>query len=89
MTDTKTKAKAQVEEMKAELQQLRDEVKLKLHLASMDLKDRFEKIEPDVKRFEHRAEGVSEEVGDELHESWSHLKKALVRFRDELRSKEA
>jgi predicted nuclease with TOPRIM domain len=78
----------QIESMKNELQQLRDEIRLKMHLASMDLRDRFEKIEPDVRDFEHRAEQVSEDVGQELHEGWDHLKKALTRIRDELRSSE-
>jgi hypothetical protein len=84
-----SKARDQVETMKNELQQLRDEIRLKMHLASMDLRDRFEKIEPDVKAFEHRAEEVTEDVGEELHEGWDHLKKALTRIRDELRGSEA
>ena len=80
-----TTAREQVATMKAELQQLRDEIRLKLHLASMDLKDRFDALEPDMKSFEHRAEQVTEEVGEELQEGWTHLKSALQRLRDELR----
>lgn len=78
-------AREQAESMKADLQQLRDEIRVKLHLASMDLKDRFQELEPDVKAFEHRAEQVTEEVGEELHEGWTHLKQALKKIRDELR----
>lgn len=83
-----TTAREQVEQMKADLQQLRDEIRVKMHLASMDLKDRFQKLEPDVKAFEHRAEEVTEEVGDELREGWTHLEAALKRLRDELRQQE-
>ena len=79
-----TTAREQAATMKAELQQLRDEIRLKLHLASMDLKDQFERIEPDVRSFERRAEEVTEDVGDELREGWTHLQTALKRIRDEL-----
>jgi len=73
--------------MREDLQQLRDRIRVKMHLASMELRDRFESIEPDVREFEHRAEKVTEEVGHELHEGWAHLKKALTAIDDELRSR--
>ena len=81
-------AREQVESMRNDLQQLRDEIRLKMHLASMDLRDRFERIEPDVRAFEARAEEVGDEVNDELQQGWNHLKKALTRIRDELRRPE-
>lgn len=84
-----TTAREQAESMKADLQQIRDEIRVKMHLASMDLKDRLQKLEPEMKAFEHRAEEVTEEVGDELHEGWNHLKTALKKIRDELASKSA
>lgn len=84
-----TTAREQAESMKADLIQLRDEIRVKMHLASMEVKDRFQKLEPDVKAFEHRAEQVTEEVGKELKEGWSHLKQALERVRDEVRKSES
>ena len=80
-----TEARKQIESMKNDLQQLRDRIKLKLHLGNMELKDRFEKIEPDVHEFERRAGKVTHEVGDELREGWSHLKAALHKIDHELR----
>jgi uncharacterized protein YoxC len=44
----------------AHLQQLRDEVRLKLHLAGMDAKDAWAKLEPKVHEAEHLAHEVSE-----------------------------
>ncbi|GAB5547514.1 MAG: hypothetical protein RLO52_33250 [Sandaracinaceae bacterium] len=81
----KSAAKEQVRTMREDLQQLRDRIRVKLHLASMELRDRFESVEPDVREFEHRAEKVTEEVGAELEEGWQHLKKALTAIDDELR----
>jgi hypothetical protein len=78
-----------LENMRDELVELRDVVRLKLHLGGMDLRDRFEAIEPDVRAFERRAEQATEDVGKELREGFVHLKRALERIRDELTSAEA
>lgn len=83
-----SKSREQMESLKNELQQIRDEIRLKMHLASMELRDRFERIEPEIRKLEHRAEEVTVEVGEELEEGWEHLKRALVRIRDELRGSE-
>ena len=56
---------------------LRDEVKLKLHLASMDLKDEWEKLEPQLDRAINSAAVVSGEVV-------SDLKKRLTEFKGRL-----
>ena len=82
-------AREQVQTMKEELQQLSDEVRVKMHLASMDLKDRLQKLEPQMREFERRAEDVTEDVGQELREGWQHLKASLKKIRDELRRADA
>jgi predicted nucleic acid-binding Zn-ribbon protein len=86
VTDDANKA---LRTMRDELVELRDVVRLKLHLGSMDLKDRFHAVEPDVRAFEHRAEQATADVSQEVREGFVHLKRALERIRDELRSSEA
>lgn len=44
----------------AHLQQLRDEIRLKLHLAGMDAKDAWAKLEPKV----HEAEQLAHEASE-------------------------
>jgi len=53
---------------------LRDEVKLKIHLAGMDLKDEWQKLEPQIDRVASSAAIVSAEM-------MSDLKKRLTEFR--------
>ena len=82
----KDEAKSTAASMKEDLQELRDTIRVKLHLGSMDLRDRFEQLEPKVKDFEHRAEKVTAEAGAELKEGWTHLKLALTSIKKELES---
>ncbi|MBL8917581.1 MAG: hypothetical protein JNJ54_01865 [Myxococcaceae bacterium] len=64
-------------DVKKELRALADEVRVKLHLAGMDLKDEFTKLEPQLDRAFSSAAIVSVEVlGD--------LKKRLVELRQRL-----
>lgn len=52
-----------------ELKRIRDEVRLELHLASMDAKDAWAKLEPRVaeaERMAHDASEVSKKAVDEL-----------------------
>ncbi len=81
---TQSETKKQLKAMRDDLEQLRDTIRVKLHLGAMDVRDRFEELEPEVKAFERRAEKVTGEVSGELREGWAHLKKALEHIRDEL-----
>lgn len=81
---TKSDTKQALRQMRDDLTQLRDVVRVKLHLGRMDLKDRLEALEPQVRAFEQRAEEATEDVTDELREGYAHVKKALERLRDEL-----
>lgn len=84
---TRTETKKQLETMRDDLTQLRDEIRVKLHLASMDLRDELEELEPRIDAFERRAEKATEAAGEELRESWAHLRKALERVRDQMSSR--
>lgn len=70
--------------MRADLERLRDTIRVRIHLGSMELRERFEALEPRVDELEKRAEKATTDVGKELRQSWSHVKKALERIRDEL-----
>jgi hypothetical protein len=64
----------------ASLKTLRDEVMLKLHLAGMDLKTEWEKLEPQVERAVSSASIVSSEV-------LADLERRVVEFRSRLEAK--
>lgn len=56
---------------------LRDEVKLKLHLAGMDLKDEWERLEPQLERAVNSAALVSSEVVADLRKRLAEFKLRL------------
>jgi transposase len=60
------------------LQSLRDEIKLKAHLATMDLKSEWERLEPQVERALSSAQIVSEEVIGDLKKRMTELRRRLV-----------
>jgi hypothetical protein len=80
----RSETKRELESMRDDLTQLGDEIRLKVHLGKMDLRDRFRELEPEIVAFERRAERMTEEVGEELRESWQHLRTALRRIKHEL-----
>ena len=72
--------------IKQELQDLRDELELKIHLASMESKEEWEKLEAKWEKFsssahlEETAENVGAALkllGNEIKEGYHRLKKAL------------
>ncbi len=77
---------ADFDDMKEELEQLRDEIKLKMHLASMDAKEEWGDLEKKWDDFNARA-GLAqsgEEIGDALDLLGDELKRAFVRFKNAL-----
>lgn len=68
--DTKQDLKA----FQADVRALRDEVKLKIHLAGMDLKDEWAKLEPQIDRMASSAAIVTGEM-------MADMKKRLTEFR--------
>jgi L-lactate utilization protein LutB len=66
-----------------ELKTLRDEIRLGLHLAGMDFKDEWQKIErtlPDLSR-------TAAQLGDAASETLDRLAAELRRFQDRLRKR--
>ncbi len=81
---TRELAKKQLRQMNEDLQRLRDTIRVKAHLGNMDLTERLEELDPQIKKFEHRAERVTEVVDDELITTWEQLKRSLTHIRNEL-----
>lgn len=69
--------KVDLKNFQNDVRALRDEVKLKIHLAGMDLKTEWEKLEPQIERTLNSASLVSGEVVEDL-------KKRLTEFRQRL-----
>ena len=46
----------------AELKKMRDEIRVKLHLAGMEVKERWKQLEPRLEEIERRVEAGSEEI---------------------------
>jgi len=63
------------------LRTLRDEIKVKLHLAGMDAKDQWSKLEPELFKVERAAEQATESSKKLMDEALSRLKA----LRDSLR----
>lgn len=71
-------------EMQKNLSQLRawrDEVRLKLRLASMEAQDEWQKLEPELAQVERAAE----ELGDKARDALARALKSLGKMRDSLR----
>ena len=65
------------------LAQLRDEIRLKVHLASLDVKTKWHELEAKLDNFEHRItgdNGVTDATAHLAHD----LKQSLVDFRNRL-----
>jgi hypothetical protein len=71
-------------DMKRELQQLRDEIKLQIHLGTAEAKQKWHEIQPQIDQFEKRAERATETITDEVRESYAQLRSAMHRVRAEL-----
>lgn len=64
--------------LQKDLKALADEVRVKLHLAGMDLKDEFQKLEPQLERAVSSATIVSTEVLGDLKKRLTELKQRLT-----------
>ena len=73
------KLKQDMEEARAQLRTLRDEVKLKMHLAGMEAKTAF-------KELEHKAEQLSLEISASSHRAITEVAAGLKRLSESLRA---
>ncbi len=75
MGDAKNELKKELEKGLSRLQTLRDEVRVRLHLAGMDLKDQWNKLEPHLEEAEKKAGEVSEDAKNKLADAVKKLEK--------------
>lgn len=68
----------------AELERLRDEIKLRVHLAGMDAKSAWRELEPRVDAVEQSVTAEGNEVKDATVHLAREMRDALARFRARL-----
>lgn len=68
----------------AELERLRDEIRLRVHLAGMDAKSAWKELEPRVDALEQNVAAEGNEVKDATLVLAREVRDALKRFRDRL-----
>jgi predicted site-specific integrase-resolvase len=66
MATLEKKTKEQIQELMNELTRVRDEARVRLHLAGMELKQRYDKLEEEVFEAEQRAKRASEDTASDL-----------------------
>lgn len=80
-----TKTKNAFETGLDELRTLRDEVRLKLHLAKRDVKDQWDTtFEPRLEKLEQQARNASDNTMDAIRDALDQAKDAFRGFRDRL-----
>jgi|SRR5688572_22880055 hypothetical protein len=73
-----------------DLKTLRDEIKVRLHLAGLEAKTRWSQdLEPRLNELEGQIRGAGEKVSDAARSSLSELSEAVKGFRASLQDKDA
>jgi len=67
-----------------ELAQMRDEIRVKLHLAGLEAKDVWKDLEPKLDKLERDATAEGENIADATLTLAKNLKDAVRKFRDRL-----
>lgn len=78
MTTNKTEQKREVRPLENDVRGLADEVRLKLHLAGMDVQSEWERLEPQLERAASSAAIVTDEVFADLKKRLLELKQRLA-----------
>lgn len=74
---TRPDLKQDLKAFQQDIRALRDEVRLKLHLAGMDVKQEWENLEPQIDRALNSAAQLSNEVVGELKQRLTDFRKRL------------
>jgi ElaB/YqjD/DUF883 family membrane-anchored ribosome-binding protein len=67
-----------------EIRRLSDEVELKVHLASMEAKDRWQALKPRVKALEEKLEAKAEAASDRVVEEMKNVGALIKELRDDV-----
>ena len=79
------KAKAGIKDVRVVLRGLRDEIKLQMHLAGMDLKKEWEKLEPRL----NEAEGMVDAIGAASVAAAHDIERRARKLRDDIKARAA
>ena len=80
MNDAKQELKKDIEKSVNDLKKLRDEIRLKIHLAGMDVKTEWQKLEPEIAEAERSARVLT----DATRATLAKTVKRLARLSDTL-----
>jgi len=67
-----------------DIKQLSDEIRLKIHLAGMDARDTWAKLEKQGKLVERELVAAAHQTGQHVHAAADKLKAALEKLRDQV-----
>ena len=81
MSDATTDLKKDLKSSLTHLQSLRDEVRVKLHLAGKDLKDQWNKLQPHLDEVEDAAKNLSEASRTAIADAVKKLEKFRSSFK--------
>jgi hypothetical protein len=70
-----------------QMKQMADELRVKAHLAGMEAKDAWEKLEPRLHEYEKKASDAVDDVADELTEAGRELKGDFQKLFDQVKEK--
>ena len=72
--------------LRQDLHRLADEIRVRIHLASMDAKDAWHRLEPKLRDFERKAESATDRLGDEVTRWGRELRDQAKRLTEQLGS---
>ena len=78
------KTRGELEHLFSELATLRDELRVRLHLAGMEAKERYGKLDDEIFELEQRAKRATEDGARDVKERLTEAKKRLEHLRDRL-----
>lgn len=86
-TPTRETIRSELRDLMAELQRMRDEIRLKVNLASKEVRETWEdRVEPRFHDLEKRVASTTEATAHELREAAKDLRKHFRRIRDQLQA---
>jgi hypothetical protein len=86
MERTTDKVKKDIQDGVAALKRARDEIKVDLHLAGMDAREEWKKLEARLSRLDQETGGAAAELSDRTKQSLDEVSKAFKRFRETVKS---
>lgn len=80
----KSKFRVEIDKRLDELQALRDEVRLKLHLGGLEAKSMWDKLEPTLHKVEQDAEQATEVAASGIQRALADLRESYDKLRRQL-----